>query len=340
MRLARSVAAAVVLLSAAACTDPVDKAARERIFSPEDPPRAVSSAAEKLPPEEVASDARIARRVLGMGAAEATERLGPHAYTAHVTFEWTVEKRAVKLEETRTLIAGRGGMSGDFHATIENSRNQGIEVIRAGGKVYARSRYGKFRQRLRDRGVAERKRDEVFSALREFDSMFQGRLALEPVGTVTVGDRTAWRYQVSLASSAPAVAEASKLPPVQFAKGGPDTDTQRRLRFLEKRQPVALSGEVMVDSQTSVVLKARLEGQMTAPGEKDGETAHLRMVLDSEITGIGKDPEIAAPKDFLPDADKPQGIADALDQFGIQRSTGADAGTPANPADDTDEEGN
>ena len=50
------------------------------------------------------------------------------------------------------LLAGRGGMSGDFHGTIENSHDQGLEVIRADGKVYARRRYGKFRERSRDRG--------------------------------------------------------------------------------------------------------------------------------------------------------------------------------------------
>lgn len=343
MRLARSFAAIVILIFAAACTDPVDKAAKARIFSPEDPPKAVSSAAEKLPPEDVASDARTARRVLGMGAAEATERLGPHKYTAKVSFEWTAgHAHPVKLEETRTLLAGRGGMSGDFHGTIQNSHDQGLEVIRAEGKVYARRRYGKFRERSRDRGFAEREREELYGAVRDIDSMFQGRLQLKPVGTVSVGDRTAWRYEVSLAPSAPKLAE-QKLPDVQFAKGGPDGDTQRRLRFFEKREPVALSGEVMVDAQTSVVLKARLDGQIAAPGEQDGQTAKLRIVLNSEVTDIGKDPAITAPKEFLPDADKPQGIADALDQFGVERSTASDGGTPtkANSAeDDTDEEGN
>ena len=39
-----------------ACTDPVDKAAKARIFSPEDPPKVVASAAEKLPPEDVADE--------------------------------------------------------------------------------------------------------------------------------------------------------------------------------------------------------------------------------------------------------------------------------------------
>src|SRR5439155_22891253 len=87
------------------CTDSVDKAAKKRIFSPEDPPKAVASASEKLPPENVAEDPRIARRILGMGAAEATERIGPHRYSATVTFEWTAvgSGKSLRLAETRTL---------------------------------------------------------------------------------------------------------------------------------------------------------------------------------------------------------------------------------------------
>jgi len=305
----------------AGCTDPVDKAAKARIFSPEDPPKAVASAAEKLPPQEVATDAHVARRVLGMGAAEATERLGPHQYTAAVSFEWTgADRGTVKLTENRTLVAGPGGVAGDFHAQIDNSRNQGFEVIRAGGQVFARNRYGTFRHRRRDRGIAERSREEVFSTLGDFDHLFGGRMALKPVGTVTHEGRTAWRYDVVLADASGKAGES--LPPVKFAKSGADETTKRRLRFFEARRPASLSGEILVDAETSVVVKAKLNGSLTAPGEGEGAPeVTLRLALDSQVTDIGKDPRIAAPENALPDADKPQGIADALDQFGIPRAS-------------------
>jgi hypothetical protein len=300
---------------AAGCTDPVDKAAKQRIFSPEDPPQAVASAAEKLQPQEVATDAYVARRVLGMGAAEATERLGPHTYAAEVSFEWR-GTGTVKLTEKRTLLAGPGGVAGDFHATTQNSRDQGLEVIRVGGQVYSRNRYGTFRHRRRDRGIAEREREELFGALRDFDRLFHGRMALKPVGTVTHEGRTAWKYDVVLGP--PSALPQAKIPPVKFARNGPDQTTLRRIRFFEQRQPAALSGEVLVDADSSVVVKARLDGRINAPAEGDDEVS-LRLTLNAEVSGIGKDPKIAAPADYLPDADKPQGIADALDQFGIPR---------------------
>jgi hypothetical protein len=57
--------------------------------------------------------------------------------------------------------------------------------------------------------------------------------------------------------------------------------------------------------------------------------ASLSVTLDETIGKDGLDPSIAAPKDFLPDEDKPQGIADALDRSGIKNAADrADANAP------------
>ena len=327
------------VLLGAACTDPVDKAAKKRIFSPEDPPQAVAAASQKLAPEEVADNPEVARRVLGMGAAEATERIGPHQFNATVSYEWTTPgTKNVLLKETRTLLAGSGGVSGDFHATVENSRDQGLEVLRIQNMVYAKSRYGKFRQRLRDRGIAERVREEMYGAIKDFDSLFHGRLKLTANGTVTVEERIAWKYQVTLGPALPE--KTQKLPPLVATKGGVDETTQRRLAFYELRTPRALQGEVLVDALTSVVLKTRLDGRLGVKrdarkfpdgGEAEATEAELRLVLDSQLLHIGKEPGLKTPTDFLPDQDKPEGIAATLERFGIIRA-GADGGT-AGPSD-------
>lgn len=315
------------------CPDPVDKAAKKRIFSAEDPPQAVASAAEKLPPEEVADSVRISRRVLGMRAGEATERIGAHRYNATISWEWTSPTAAVKtvrLKENRELLAGPGGVSGDFAAKLSNTNEQGVEVIRVGGQVFARSTYGsagaaKFRQRLRDRGMAERTRDEAFGAMRDFDQLFRGRLKLNAQGTATVDGRTVWKYSVALAP-AEAPADESKLPPVIKPKNGADETTKRRQAFYDLRQPKALQGEVLVDAQTSVVIKAHLDGRIGVTSEKN-EVSDLRLVLDSNMVDIGRSPSIVAPADALPDEDKPSGIAAALERFGIERT---DAGVSLN----------
>ena len=318
----------MALCAFAACKDPVDQAAKKRIFSPEDPPQAVAAASQKLPPEEAAASVSISRRILGMGAAETTERIGPHTYNATVTWEWTSAGKNVRLKETRELLSGPGGMSGDFLARMANTNEQGVEILRVAGKVYARSTYGKdgagtFRQRLRDRGMAERVREEASGALRDFDQLFRGRLKLNAQGTSSLEGRTAWKYVVTLAE-APAESD-SRLPSIALPKAGPDETTKRRRLFYDARTPRTLQGEVYVDAETSVVLKARLDGRI---GVKNEEVeSELRLVVDSSLGGIGKLPAIEAPKQFLPDEDKPDGIAAALVRFGIERKS-ADGGVP------------
>jgi hypothetical protein len=320
---------ALAALSVSCTSDEVDKAAKKRIFSPEDPPKVVASASEKLAADGLADDARAVRRVLQMTAAEATERLGPHKFTAAVKFDWSGGDRPVELSEARTLAAGAGGVSGDFHATVQNSRDQGLEVMRVQGEVFARSRYGKFRQRLRDRGMAEREREEVFGALRDFDMLFRGRIRLESAGTVSHEGRTAVKYTVALAPPSAAIENVANLPPLAQPKNGSDPSTQRRQLFFEKRVPSALSGELLVDGQTAVVLKAKMEGKLEVPSTEKEKGATVRLTLDSALTEIGTDPKLKAPEEFLPDQDKPEGIAATLDRFGIQRTTGTDGGTPA-----------
>jgi len=323
---------AVLCCAAAGCTDPIDKAAKKRIFSPEDPPKAIASASQKLPPEDVADKPQVARRILGMGAAETTERIGPHRFTAAITFEWTGGTgRATKLTENRTLEAGPGGVAGDFHAVLENSRDQGLEVLRVGGQVFARNRYGKFRQRLRDRGIAESEREELFGAVRDIDELFLGRMKLAPQGTVSFEGRTAWKYDVSLGPVQAAKPEV-RVPPIAQAKGGADDTTVRRQTFFDKRDPKLLQGEVLVDAETSVVLKAHLDGRLSVAGP-DGE-ANLRMTLTAALADIGKDPGLKAPAEFLPDQDKPLGIAAALDRFGIPHGEKKDAGSAEDAPDE------
>lgn len=294
----------------------------------------MAAAAEKLPPEVVADRPSVARRVLRMGAGEATQRIGPHRHATEIQWEWTSAAGTLRLKEWRELRAKAGGVAGDFLATLRNSNELGLEVVRVGGRVFARSTYGaqgagRFRERRRDRGMAERMRDEAFGAIRDFDELFGGRVKLSAQGTVSHEGRTAWRYVAAL--DEPRVAEAAGLPPVSFAKGGPDATTARRLAFAADRRARALSGELLVDAETSVVLRGRLDGRLGVGGGDGGVgAAELRLVVEVNVTAVGTEPEISVPKDFLPDEDKPPGIAAALSRFGIARG-GADGGTTAAP---------
>lgn len=319
----------IALFALAACTKPVDKAAKERIFSPEDSPKVIASALEKLPTEHLEDSPKQVRRILEMGAAETTERIGPFQLKSFFKFEWSGNSRSIKLTETRTMISGPGGVNGDFHGTVENSENQGLDVMRIAGSVYARSRYGHYRQRLRDRGIAEREREEIFGALRAFDALLKGRLKLSSPTPVSVHGRPARKYQVGLAAAEEREVESNPLPRLPLPKGGMDASSARRNLFWEKRNPNSVRGEVVIDDQTAVVLQARLDGKLAVPGFQGGPKADLTISLDSAMTEIGANPGLKVPKDVLPDADKPAGIAAALDRFGIPHGDvrRADGGT-------------
>jgi hypothetical protein len=325
-------------LAAVACTDPVDKAAKARIFSPEEPPRVVASAGETLAADHLAEDAALERRVIEMAEDEITERIGAHALSAKVAFEWTApNQQPVQLSEQRTLEAAQGGVDGDFHATVENSRDQGVEVIRHNGVVYARSRYMTFRERRRDRGMAERERDRIGGALHEVAGIFDNRVKLTQAGQTSFEGRPAIRYVVSLADKPMFTSEdpTAELPPQQDAKGL-DPATAHRRQFTGHRQPVSLKGDLWVDAKTAVVLKAVVDGRLRVPAAKDAPAADLHLTLDESLSKVGQAITVAAPQDFLPDQDKPEGIADALDRFGVQREgkrQDADA-DEKEPADD------
>ena len=275
----------------AACSNPLDRAAKERIFSPEAPPAVVSSAKESLNPQKLASNPKLAHRVVDMGSAEVTERIGPHRFSAEVSFTWNSGKEAVKLTETRLLESAAGGVSGDFHARIENSRDQGLEVVRARGQVFARSKFGKYRLRLRDRGMAERTRDETAGALRELDTLFQGRLELALEGPTSVEGQSAFRYTVRLDATD---GGGGPPPAVAYSRGGLNEDTARRQRFINQRQPKKLSGEVVVDAATAVVLRAHLDGLVATPGTR-ASPRHSCMWCSTSVSRTWERPSRSRP---------------------------------------------
>jgi hypothetical protein len=313
-------------LLAFGCHDPRERAAKERIFSPEDPPKVVASAQEKIAPEQLGAEPRLAERVLTMGAAEMAERLGAHRFSASLSFDWSTPSAApVKLTESRLLEADARGVNGDFHAKVDNTQDLGLEVIRVAGEVYARNRFGKFRLRRRDRGMAERTREDVVAPLSELDALLDRRMKLLPQGMVTYEGRSALRYEVALASAAPKELPLP-LPPLLSPKGGADETTRRRLAFLVAKAPRSLKGEVLVDQATGVVVRASLEARLDVPGQGTAGPAALKVTLDQKVTRIGQALELKVPPGALPDVDKPLGIADALDRFGIPRGGKVDAG--------------
>lgn len=321
---ARARAAAAALLWLSACPDQVDRTAKQRIFSPEEPPRARLAAREPLPVDQLADDADLTYRVLTMGAAEAFERLGPFRYSASASFEWTYGKDSVSLSEKRTL---EQASASEYALHTENSRDGGLDLVRLSDRAFARAKYHKFRERKRDRGQSDLVRDDVFGALHSAEALMGNKLALQRDRTEDLGGRKARRFSFMIAKQALRATgpDPWKLPPVQYPAGGPDQPTKRRADFANLRHPRSVEGEVWVDVETGVPLRVKLAATISAPGDEKDDFATLVLKIESQLEPLADKPKIAAPDDYLPDQDRPEGVAAALARFEIER---ADGGTP------------
>lgn len=296
-----------------ACSSPEDRAAKERIFSPEDPPRVLRAAAEPLDAGQLAGEPERLDRVLGISAGEAAARLGPHVQKAQVAFTWTLGDRTVALKEHRTVALGQGG---DFHVVLENDGGQGMEWYRVGGISYARNRYAPLRERRRDRGSSEHVVNSGYGALETFYDVAHRAFRLTPEGTASHRGRPAVKYRVGL-GEARAAADQEGLPEVVFPKGGPDADTALRLEVIEKGVPTRLDGVLYVDQATAVPVRADLEAEVKVPGAS-GE-ARLVLTVDLDVEGVGKAPAIVVP-DHLGDEPRPPGVVSVLDAYGLPRA--------------------
>jgi len=316
MRIRTAALIAAAALAAAACSSEEDQAAKARIFSPEDPPKVLQAAAEKLDAGRLDADPALVDRVFAISAQEAAARLGPHQQDAEISFRWVAGQKSVQLAEERMVALGRNG---DFHARIHNDERQGMEWVKVDGISYARSRYAKFRERRRDRGSSEHVVASAYSTLSTFRDWVHGAMALTQAGETTVAGRKAIRYRVALGEMREKEL-ATPLPEVAFPKGGPDEDTKLRLEALEKGRPQSVSGTLVVDAATAVPLEADLKAAVVVPGEK-GES---RLELSVKLAVKAHDGTIEVPK-HIEDAPRPPGVVATLKAYGFQRAGAEDA---------------
>jgi hypothetical protein len=320
------------LLCAAACKRPEDQAAKQRIFSPDQPVGTDAKAKEPLDARKLADDPKTAERVLRMSRAEAATRLGSHKLTGRTQFAWTMGEAApdagptgVGLTEDTALLQARGG---DFQAKVENDHNQGFEAVWTGGEVFVRSRFGPFRKRRTDRSDPPRLREQTSASLATVDQLARG-LKLQLTGETAVEGRRALRYDVAGTGARPQKAAQGDTPAIQWPepagapKGtppGPDPDTARRLSLWEKEQPVEVDGSITVDAETAVPLAYDLQGTFRVAQQK-GPPAELAVRATLKTTGIGKDVAIQEPA-YEPEPSVPHAVKDPLRFLGKQAPSG------------------
>jgi len=327
-RLALAAAVLAVAL-ASACSRGADAEARQRVLAPEAP-----AAPAAWPKPELADPAEV-RSLLALDAGEAARRLGSFEWSGAAAFTVTRQGDSAARVHVEERHKVRQLASGDFDVESEVDAGQGPgavsgkHVIHAGGMTYAAARYAPFRERPTDRGRdARRFRDESFGLLADLARLYGPALTLTPTGDAAVVGRTARKFVVSLAPAAPASTAGSETR--TFQNGGPDADSKRHLAFLDGRVPVAAAGEVLLDAETGVPLKARVTGAFSV---RDDARVRVQVEVAGEVKALGgKVGQVVAPRGALPDSRRPAGVAAALEAAGLK--VHEKKGEKAEPGDD------
>lgn len=275
---------------------------------------------------------------LDLDAEEVARGLGAFDWVAGV--EWSVSRRgddarrvhAVERHRVRQLSTGEFAVESEVDPGLGPGSTTGRDLVFAGGVTYGRSRPAPFRERPTDRGRdARRYRDETFRTARSIAHLYGASLAATAAGDVVVAGRSAKRFILMLVKDAAA-------PPAPARPEGvsdPDPDTKRRLSFLEGRIPVALDGELDLDSLTGAPLRVRIAGELAVKGDPQVR-AGVELLAQVKALG-GEVASVQAPKDALPDERKAAGVAAALEAAGLKKKASEEKAGREEPSDEAGE---
>lgn len=237
-------------------------------------------------PDETVDVARAAAdpvalvRALRLPHHRVGELLGPHVYRASSSVDVTVAggEGGQAAEKLDVIARIEYADATRFRAVVENSADYGREIILSDGQLYLRPRHGAFHRRAPDTEQEPAGwRDDIFSELSGHVQLFAPGLAVRDGGAVDVAGRPARRIELSRASE-----------PRQVRVGA---NPQRAWRSSVEVE--SLSGEILLDSQTGVPLRARIEG--VALARRDERPVRMHVIVEHAIEAIGQPVTIAVP---------------------------------------------
>jgi hypothetical protein len=231
--------------------------------------------------DRAAADPVALVRALRLPHHRVGELLGPHVFHATSSVDVSVaggeggEAPGEKLDVTARIEYADATR---FRAVVENSADYGREIILSDGQLYLRPRHGAFHRRAPDtEHEPAGRQDDTFSELSGHLQLFASGLAVRDGGAAEVAGRPARRIELSRAGE-----------PRQVRVG---SSPQRAWRSSVEVE--SLSGEILLDSQTGVPLRARLEG--VAHARRDERPVRIHVIVEHAIEAIGQPVTIAVP---------------------------------------------
>jgi len=210
----------------------------------EGPPAAVATRAPSL-----VDTTRAARDPDELLRAFATSRRALGAHRLHGKSSLQVTEGGATVEDLYEEALVERAANGDLHASYENSRDQGREIVASAGLVWLRPRFGKFHRRPPvDPGEAERVADEIGGSLAAGFDLVAGQAALGDGGAVTIAGRPARRVRLAVGPARPRAAHEG---------------------WRDGARVESLDGEIQIDDATGAVLGGRLDAKVAfAQGQR------------------------------------------------------------------------
>lgn len=304
-------------------------------------PRATAADGASARPQPAPFDWKDPTRSLEMDAGEVAARLGSFAWSGETTWSslrGTRRSGAVEQHRIRQLVDGPFAAESDLDPGAGPGSETGMRVVFADGMTWARSRYaasGAWRERPSDHGhEARRFRDQAFGGARDVAGLLGPALQAAPTGEASLLGRPARRFALRIDRSRFVPGPTRGGAGVAAPKDPASDDTALRLAFLDGREPLDATGELVADAATGAPLEVRLKALFGVKGDPD---ARVEVELSGRITALGgKVAAVRPPTPSLPDERKPKGVARALERAGLRKKGGEAARGDAGE-DDGDE---
>jgi hypothetical protein len=239
------------------------------VVAPKDRPAPIELARAVRDPAELG-------RALALPHREVAAALGPHS--VGISSSIKVEEAGATVDELSDHTTIELGEGDTFHARHANSADYGREVTYLGGVLYLRPRYQRWHRRAPETPDEPRQlRESFYAVIGATWELIAPGAELTDQGTAEVAGRTGKKIAVKLAPS--------PRPPAK--------EPLAHRAWREKRSVDALSGEVVLDADSGVPLRVKLDG--TVGFSRDGRRFAMTIAVDSALAAVGHPAELTEP---------------------------------------------
>lgn len=295
------------LLSGAGCPapKPENAAAKERLSAPAPPDPMRALADESLAAGALVEDKEARDRIMRMSIQEVALRLGTFRLKTRGSLRFARTDVKVNSAEEVDIVMGNAGHF-TIHVVTGDESEQHVAYLN--DILFLKNNNGRWRASRDPVGERDELLADSAGIWRSFYDLFAHTLVWQKSGSARSEGRDVVRYAITLPERSADALALSPAPaaPATLADGGPapldPAEERRRIRdrvsrWRERARPAGGRGEVRVDAQSGALLSVRFEGALAVG---DGpEPARLEVNLAHDVSEIGANHEIQAPKDAI-----------------------------------------